>query len=798
MTALAFGLVLTMPAADPLPDGAVMRLGKAAYVPGGCYALDLSPDGRRLATATSSEVRVWDAATGQVLARLPVGDRTERYQGPVARFTADGGVAVVAPNDQRLDIWRLGPDGPTGPRKVPPVDRPAGVHAFSLSADGTRLAYHGGSRVRVVDVVGRQVGEWEAANSAWVVLSGDGRVAAVSTGKQVRVVEVATGKELDAWAFDAKYPGVVALNRDGTRAVVHHGLRLTNDTNAVQLRDLSARRTTEVPAAVGGHARWVAVSPAGDRFAVLPAWWSPRPVLVCDAATGKVVQRVAGGRATAAAFSADGRTLAVVGGSGVLGLWDLESGRPKPGLADPPGAVRRLRFLDGGRTVAACGGWWVTWEAATGRKTDTLPAAGLAPELSPDGRRAAAFDDGRLTVTDTRTGAVVWSAVVPGPGRTFPYRFSPDGSRLVGRAEKAVHVWAAETGEAVATVPVEAGEVLAAVAPAARTVVVGATDPTRQEHNPIALAYDTATGRKLWEGGVTLDDPYTGIVSADGRWVAYVLYRRSGGGGGPAGLAVRDLATGRVRWETSDPRHRAPYSLALSPAGDLLALGTGSNGVAVYEVATGKPVCEFKHGSVVNALAFSPDGMTLAAASPDAPVYLWDVYRTRTRTGPPPDADAVRQAVAALGGDPKTAFGAVQTLHAAPAEAVAVLRAAVKPAVGPDPEAVKQWIAELADEDFAVRETAEKELTRQAPLVADAARAARSAKPTPEQDRRLARVLTAADKPTADDLRGVRAVGVLMRIGTPEAVAGLKELAAGAAGAEVTRSAAEALKWVGR
>ncbi|MBX9579935.1 MAG: hypothetical protein K2X87_06465, partial [Gemmataceae bacterium] len=160
---------------------------------------------------------------------------------------------------------------------------------------------------------------------------------------------------------------------------------------------------------------------------------------------------------------------------------------------------------------------------------------------------------------------------------------------------------------------------------------------------------------------------------------------------------------------------------------------------------------------------------------------------------------AVRAAAAALTtADPEAATEALRVLHADPAAAVAAIRAAVKPVVVPDPGTVARWIADLGADEFADRERAEKELTRRATTLAPTVRAARTANPTTEQARRMDRILAAAEQPTPDDRAGVRAVGVLARVGTPEAVAVLRELAAGAAGAEPTRAAAEALKHLGR
>jgi hypothetical protein len=84
------------------------------------------------------------------------------------------------------------------------------------------------------------------------------------------------------------------------------------------------------------------------------------------------------------------------------------------------------------------------------------------------------------------------------------------------------------------------------------------------------------------------------------------------------------------------------------------------------------------HGPVEPALAWRADGRVLAAASPEAPVYLWDVAGDRTGDAPEwkPAGDADRWA-ALTGDDAAAAFGALRQLWAHPAKAVPFLTARV-------------------------------------------------------------------------------------------------------------------------
>jgi tetratricopeptide (TPR) repeat protein len=72
--------------------------------------------------------------------------------------------------------------------------------------------------------------------------------------------------------------------------------------------------------------------------------------------------------------------------------------------------------------------------------------------------------------------------------------------------------------------------------------------------------------------------------------------------------------------------HSGPVSsLAFSPDGKLLASGAADNTVKVWEVATGAELETLKgHSGQVGGVAFAPDGKRLASASDDRTIRLWE------------------------------------------------------------------------------------------------------------------------------------------------------------------------------
>src|SRR4051812_25608095 len=85
---------------DPLPEGAVARLGTLAFRHTGRVSpAAVSPDGRRTATATNGRhVYLWDAATGR-----PVRDiTTDSWRCRALAFGPGGNVLAVAGNSVSL------------------------------------------------------------------------------------------------------------------------------------------------------------------------------------------------------------------------------------------------------------------------------------------------------------------------------------------------------------------------------------------------------------------------------------------------------------------------------------------------------------------------------------------------------------------------------------------------------------------------------------------------------------------------------------------------------------------------
>jgi WD40 repeat protein len=329
------------------------------------------------------------------------------------------------------------------------------------------------------------------------------------------------------------------------------------------------------------------------------------------------------------AASADRKTLAVGGlnaQQGALLLWDLAADKEIALLKGHSGLVATVAFSPDGQTVASGDFdgvvrlWKVGPQAAAAeaaRATIKAHASCVTSIVfSPDGKRfASAGDDGLVALRDTASAEVVSMCKGHQNGVTA-IAFAPGGRVLASAGvDGVVKLWQPDAQGAVH--------------------IKGFKGPVQ------ALAY-SADGRKLIavdQGGqVKVCDGASGRETAAHQVQGKESFSCAAVGPGGRTVAVEvgsdvllfDVAAAKAPRRFHRETQGWVYSLAFSPDGATLAAGMGhkqkSGEITLWDVKSGKESNTLRgHRNDVSSVVFSPDGKTLASASRDGTLRLWDV-----------------------------------------------------------------------------------------------------------------------------------------------------------------------------
>jgi RNA polymerase sigma factor (sigma-70 family) len=627
-----------------------------------------------------------------------------------------------------------------------------------FTAKGKLLALEGGDGIEMIcrdlgggGVVRLPVGapefprDWPNVGYPAEVESPDGTMRAAIKEQRIHLYDARTDKELEPLADQPdKVSGSLAFSPDGKLLAV-------SDQYGVRLWDIPTRKFL--------------------RF--------------CRA-KDYVVTRIV--------FSADGKTLAGADGNSVT-LWDVATGKWRPEFHHTY-YVGTLAFLPDGKTLLSGSGYndpiIRIWDPFTGREKGqwhghTVDVQAIA--VSPDGKIAASAGyDKAPRLWNVATGKEI-RRLGEGKELIWSLEFSPDG-KMLASGGKVARLWDVATGKQLRDI---GGGDIQQIG----FSIDGKTVATRVAHDKVIRLLDVATGQELRQFGPHIQDVSYFAFSPDGRTLA------TGDSAGP--IHLWDLATAKEIRLISEPMKPDPrasftlYPIAYSPDGRTLAAGYSDETVRLWEVASGQERGRFHgHRSHVSSLAFSPDGSLLASGSWDRTTMTWDITGQRTANRLPGKLEDARLNILwddLAGTDARKAYRAIQTLLGNGRQAIPFLQTHLHPAAAVDTKRIAQFITDLDNEQFAVREQATKALREFGDVSKPALRAALEQKPSPEMSRRVKSLLAqldAAHSPTL--LRGVRGIEVLQTLGTPEARRLLQKLAAGTPEARLTSEAKAALE----
>ena len=246
--------------------------------------------------------------------------------------------------------------------------------------------------------------------------------------------------------------------------------------------------------------------------------------------------------------------------------------------------------------------------------------------FSPDGGMLASCGwDNSVRIWDLnglKSGSVVDEpVVVPNDSVRYALAFSPDGKRLASGGHRSLTIWSC-TSPGLVPLARREGTTYRCLAfsPDGSTLALGCDDG-----RVVLLDADTADETGVLRGHVDVVrslafSPDGSLLISSGQDRQIILWNAI------TGKRIRSLAR-------SGPN--PVQVVAFSPRGDQVAVGevTGSpQGIVLIDPATGDIRSVLAgHGAGVSALAYSPDGQTLATAGADRTIKFWDVKDGKER-----------------------------------------------------------------------------------------------------------------------------------------------------------------------
>jgi WD40 repeat protein len=767
---------------DPLPPGALMRLGSVRLRPDTpALAAAFAPDGKTLFSIGNGAVLyAWDPATGKLLRRLPLPGNGGRCFAP----SADGKSLVLGGQDGTIRFL----DPVTGAeQRTLAIGGGIMVTGLSLSADGkTLLAHLATGMVVICDAAkGKQLYSTQGVGGGLplaAVLPDGKHFVLARQDHTLHLVAVSTGEEVREFEMGApSRPGLpqrvqrLAVSPDG-KHIAFGGTDRKVTLCSVETGKIVGHIDLQNPILQA-----LAFAPGG-RFLALGSFPGAK---VFGVASGKEMRKldlVPGATCTFLAYAPDGKTLAGIGQDGSLHLWNVLAGSEVFPLVGHGGHVQALVFLGDGKQLVSYGGdgRLIAWEAATGREVDQyrgLPFALDTMTRSADGKGVAGLSVNNLNVW--RPGAGLDSQRLDLPPvvgmRTMHTAVSPGVKKaaIASNADRKLRLFDLEGKDRdgrVLTTAVNVWFHQLVFAPDGRRLATATSDGAFR-------VWDCVTAREIQALGGGEEGPPPGftsrlIFSPDGRSILL--------GESDNGLHVWEVAGGRKRVQLTNGG-AGLTSAAWSPDGRLVARGNQDGSVQVFAAPTGKELAkrEGKQGAV-HTLAFSPDGRLLASGGINGTILVWEVP---AEAAPPATlSDAQKGALWAdlIDADAGRGYRAVATLADAPGPALALIKDRLKPRPAPpDSKHLEQLVAQLDSDSFAEREKATQELAEAGAAAEDVLRKALERDPTTEVRVRVRELLERITKNgvAPERLRALRAIEVLERIGTPAAKQLLQDLA---------------------
>jgi WD40 repeat protein len=315
-------------------------------------------------------VRSWVAAGGkddtpeEARETISAGAPTVYSQPPVLTalaFSPDGKMLAVSGNREIL-LHTL--DGSSSPKRLPGLSD--SILSLAFSKDGSLLVAGGGTPARFGEIQFWDVPAGKLRRSVMltgdtvfgVSLSPDGtRVAAGCTDNTVRIVDTATGKEINKMGAHENWVLGTVFGVDGKRVVSvgrDRSAKLTDAATGAFQENVNLLRG-ELAAVARHPSKDIVVIGGEDRIAYVYMMDRPKNMKIADDTTLIRKLERQNGVIAALAWSPDGRRIAVAGSAPEVNVYDADTGARVSACKGHSAGIYSVAFSPDGARLATGG-----------------------------------------------------------------------------------------------------------------------------------------------------------------------------------------------------------------------------------------------------------------------------------------------------------------------------------------------------------------------------------------------------------------------------------------------------------
>ena len=656
-----------------LPEGAKRRLGKGVL-----SDMKVSPDGTRLAIASSSGIWLYDVNAKEKMNRTEIALLTG-HKGAVRHltFSPDSSMIASIGNDKTIRLWETS----TGKHLVTlTTPKPTGeFHSIKFVRDGKTLAgrcwddyrvylwdattgkYLESIRPKLPRIRLGQDSDWQFAVDTFFDPIGNIMFAVGNKDGTISIREGRTGLEkirLVGYTDETQFFNV---NREHDllnprkptvrRSLVRPGDKPTvpkqrkADGTPFPIQYLLSTSNSSGPLYEKQPTKWITdleFLPGGKTLVSRSRYLlrqgstsysgSGGPIEIWDVETGEQLASLQL-RASQVEFSSDGKTLAITGDGGVS-VWDIAS---RQEIAVFTGNLK-VTFSGDGKTLCIIeNNRFTFWDITTRSEITTFSPYQVQgniiynPErfmLSQNGDLLATVDvDGTVVVWDTK-GVQQRNIIASAYQKTFTSLvFKHDGETLVsGNAEGYLQTWDFNTGNRKTVGKPVKRNINGLFYHKDNTTLTVVSDSTLLRRFP--LETHTLLNASGWAGSSSFGDGTHLRVralsfSSNGKRLATKNSKNKL-------VDVWDITLGQSPQHISSVQYKwGP--IALSPDGDTLAQASESdNGADLWNATTSELITELSipkkvfNRSVITSLAFSHDGTIVVGGTNKKEIHLWE------------------------------------------------------------------------------------------------------------------------------------------------------------------------------